>query len=144
MHRRFITYFTWLGDELVTVPDFPAWVCDVCGRREFDAHALNRLSLLLAENAGHPSARAPRMAPKQPAEKPEQAKAAAHKQLSKVGGTEFSCAGVEVDLPQAYFLPLSALNALRRGALEQLTRVRTEQRPVRPGGVVKSGAGNPR
>ncbi len=76
--------------------------------------------------------------PKQPAEKPEQARAAAHKQLSKVGGTEFSCAGVEVDLPRAYFLPLSALNALRRGALEQLTRARAEQRPVRPGGVVKN------
>jgi YgiT-type zinc finger domain-containing protein len=69
MHRRFITYFTWLGDELVTVPDFPAWVCDVCGRREFDAHALNRLSLLLAENAGHANARPPRITPKQALEK---------------------------------------------------------------------------
>jgi YgiT-type zinc finger domain-containing protein len=57
MHRRFITYFTWLGEELVTVPDFPAWVCDVCGQREFDVHAMNRLSLLLSENAGHPNPR---------------------------------------------------------------------------------------
>jgi YgiT-type zinc finger domain-containing protein len=52
MHRQFVTYFTWLGDELITVPDFPSWVCDVCGRREYDLHALNQLSLLLSPNAG--------------------------------------------------------------------------------------------
>lgn len=63
MHRRFITYFTWLGEELITVPDFPAWVCDVCGRREYDLHALNQLNLLLNSNAGrspHKVRRAPR------------------------------------------------------------------------------------
>ncbi len=52
MHRTYLTYFTWLGDELITVPDFPAWVCDVCGKREFDVHALNQLSLLLSPTAG--------------------------------------------------------------------------------------------
>ncbi len=41
-----ITYFTWLVDELITVPNFPAWVCDVCGRREYDQHAINEISLL--------------------------------------------------------------------------------------------------
>ena len=55
MHRTFLTYFTWLGDELITVPDFPAWVCDVCGKREFDVHALNQLSLLLSPTAGKPA-----------------------------------------------------------------------------------------
>jgi YgiT-type zinc finger domain-containing protein len=69
MHRRFITYFTWLGDELVTVADFPAWVCDVCGRRDFDVQAMNRLSLLLSENAGHPTPRQPHPAPKPVVEK---------------------------------------------------------------------------
>lgn len=69
MHRQFMTYLTWLGNELVTVPDFPAWVCDVCGRREYDAQALNRLSLLLAENTGRPNPRPPRKAPKQTPEK---------------------------------------------------------------------------
>ena len=63
MHRRFLTYFTWLGDELITVPDFPAWMCDVCGRREYDVHALTQLSLLLAPNAGHPNPRPPRPRP---------------------------------------------------------------------------------
>ena len=62
MHRRFLTYFTWLGDELITVPDFPAWVCDVCGRREYDLHAINHLNLLLNPNAGHKSQNRPRPA----------------------------------------------------------------------------------
>ena len=57
MHRRFLTYFTWLGDELITVPDFPAWVCDVCGKREYDLHALSQLNLLLNPGAGKPGHR---------------------------------------------------------------------------------------
>ncbi len=57
MHRDYVTYFTWLGDDLVTVPDFPAWVCDVCHRREYDMQALNQLSLLLSPNAGKSSTR---------------------------------------------------------------------------------------
>jgi YgiT-type zinc finger domain-containing protein len=52
MHRHFVAYYTWLGEELITVPDFPAWICDVCGRREYDPRALNHLSLLLSPNAG--------------------------------------------------------------------------------------------
>ncbi len=52
MHRNYVAYFTWLGDELITVPDFPAWVCDVCGRREYDPYALNQLNLLLNPSAG--------------------------------------------------------------------------------------------
>lgn len=52
MHRQYVAYYTWLGDELITVPDFPAWVCDICGRCEYDENALARLSLLLSPNAG--------------------------------------------------------------------------------------------
>ena len=52
-----VTYFTWLGAQLITVPDFPAWVCDVCGRREYDPRALNQLSLILAPNAGKATGR---------------------------------------------------------------------------------------
>jgi YgiT-type zinc finger domain-containing protein len=55
MHPRLITYFTWLGDELITVPNFPAWVCDVCGRREYDEQAISWLSMLLNPNAGKPT-----------------------------------------------------------------------------------------
>jgi YgiT-type zinc finger domain-containing protein len=60
MRQVFVTYFTWLEDELITVPDFPAWRCDVCGRREYDVHALNQLSLLLNPNAGTPTHPRPR------------------------------------------------------------------------------------
>lgn len=56
LHQRQITYFTWLGDELITVPNFPAWVCDVCGRREYDPQAVARLNLFLNPNAGRPPA----------------------------------------------------------------------------------------
>lgn len=68
MRRRFLTYFTWLADELITVPDFPAWVCDVCGRREYDLGALNQLNLLLNSNAGKPTQR-PRRATRSPENK---------------------------------------------------------------------------
>jgi len=57
MHREYITYFTWLGNDLVTVPDFPSWVCDMCGRRDYDPTALNQLSLLLSPTAGKPTPR---------------------------------------------------------------------------------------
>jgi len=52
MHRAYVAYYTWLGNELITVPDFPAWVCDMCGRCDYDENALTRLSLLLSPNAG--------------------------------------------------------------------------------------------
>ncbi len=63
MHRRFVTYLTWLGDELITVPDFPAWVCDMCGRREYDLQALTQLNLLLVPHAGKPARRKQRAVP---------------------------------------------------------------------------------
>ena len=64
MHLRHITYFTWLGEELVTVPNFPAWVCDMCGKREYDQSAISWLSMLLNPEAGRPTRRVKR--PSQP------------------------------------------------------------------------------
>ena len=58
MHLRHITYFTWLGEELVTVPSFPAWICDMCGKREYDERAIGWLTMLLNPNAGKPTRRA--------------------------------------------------------------------------------------
>ena len=52
MHLDFITYFTWLGDELITVPNFPAWICDMCGRREYDQKARVWLTALLNPETG--------------------------------------------------------------------------------------------
>lgn len=52
LKRRNVAYFTWMGEELISVPDFPAWVCDVCGRREYDTQALNWLAAMLNPHAG--------------------------------------------------------------------------------------------
>ena len=52
MRLAHITYFTWLDDELITVPNFPAWVCDLCGRREFDPRAVAWLNTLLNPATG--------------------------------------------------------------------------------------------
>ncbi len=52
LHLEYLTYFTWLDEDLVTVPNFPAWVCDVCGRREYDARAIARLNTLLNNDIG--------------------------------------------------------------------------------------------
>jgi YgiT-type zinc finger domain-containing protein len=48
----YLTYFTWLNDELITVPNFPSWVCDVCGKREYDTHAVSWLNMLLSPTTG--------------------------------------------------------------------------------------------
>ena len=47
MHKTSMTYFTWLNGEMITVPDFPAWVCDICGKREYDHEAIDQLAMLL-------------------------------------------------------------------------------------------------
>jgi len=67
MHLRHITYFTWLDEELVTVPNFPAWVCDVCGRRVYDPHAISWLVTLLNPETGKAST--PKRRPRPPQEK---------------------------------------------------------------------------
>lgn len=52
MNIRYLTYFTWLNEELISVPNFPAWVCDVCGRREYDPRAIQWLNALLHPDTG--------------------------------------------------------------------------------------------
>lgn len=52
MHLQHLTYFTWLNEELITAPNFPAWVCDVCGKREYDSRAVQWLNTLLNPEAG--------------------------------------------------------------------------------------------
>jgi YgiT-type zinc finger domain-containing protein len=44
---QYQTYVTWLREELMTVPNFPTWVCDLCGWREHDARAVAWLVTLL-------------------------------------------------------------------------------------------------
>jgi YgiT-type zinc finger domain-containing protein len=64
MHMESVTYFTWLNNELITVPNFPAWVCDMCGRREFDPRAITWLNTLLSPATGRSSTQRSRRRPK--------------------------------------------------------------------------------
>lgn len=57
MRLRYITYFTWLNDELITVPNFPAWICDVCGRRDFDPRSITWLNTILSPATGRSALR---------------------------------------------------------------------------------------
>lgn len=50
--RRGSTYYTWIENELVIVPDFPCWVCDVCGHRDWDQAAVFNLGMILSPAAG--------------------------------------------------------------------------------------------
>lgn len=63
MQPRHLTYFTWLSDELITVPHFPAWICDVCGKREYDEKAILWLNMILDPNAGKPTTNRRRIPP---------------------------------------------------------------------------------
>jgi YgiT-type zinc finger domain-containing protein len=74
MHKTMVTYFTWMGEELISVPDFPAWICDICGRREYDTQALNQLSLLLSPTAVKKRARKPARLPRKSAGKHKDAR----------------------------------------------------------------------
>ncbi len=72
------------------------------------------------------------------AEKPEQALVTMRRQLAKMGGSDFTCTGVDCALSTPCFLPVSLLNALRRDVLGALAAAREVARPRRSGGVVKN------
>ena len=59
---------------------------------------------------------------KAPAEKPEAALETIKKQLSKLGDTGFYLEALELKLSKPYFVPVSALNDLRREALAELEK----------------------
>ena len=66
---------------------------------------------------------------KEPAKNPERALAAVGESLGKLGATDFKATGVNVALAQAWFLPASTINALRRDAVERLIAAREAARP---------------
>lgn len=41
-------YCAWHEGEFVSAPDFPAWVCDVCGQRQYDQEAVFELDTILS------------------------------------------------------------------------------------------------
>jgi len=70
LRPRRVSYFTVQGGQLITVPDFPAWVCDVCGRREYDVAALAELRAMLDTNR-RPGRRSKRPRPAADASQPQ-------------------------------------------------------------------------
>jgi hypothetical protein len=63
------------------------------------------------------------------AQKKEQASENLRRQLTKLGGTDFICSEFIEELKAVYFIPVSILNALRRGLLEKITLQREQNRP---------------
>ncbi|GAB4274946.1 MAG: hypothetical protein Kow0080_23780 [Candidatus Promineifilaceae bacterium] len=45
------TYHTWLNAQFITVPDAPAYVCDVCGHMYYDTHFVQRMDSILDDFA---------------------------------------------------------------------------------------------
>ncbi len=66
------------------------------------------------------------------AQNPEQALAKLKENLGKFGNTMFIAEPVELQLSQAWFLPVSAVNALRREATEKLEAARLASHPRPP------------
>lgn len=63
------------------------------------------------------------------ANKPEQALEQLHDLLGQLGTTQYHAERIELDAPQAYFIPNSQLKALRREAIEALTAARVAAHP---------------
>ena len=68
---------------------------------------------------------------KQSAQQAEKAEASLRENLAKLGSTDFVVNAITFELLQAWFIPASSVNGLRRDAIEQLTQVRMAnyQRP---------------
>ncbi|MFA7943633.1 U32 family peptidase [Pseudomonas brenneri] len=63
------------------------------------------------------------------ANKPEQALDTLRDLLGQLGTTQYHATAIELDAPQAYFIPNSQLKALRRDVIEALTIARVEAHP---------------
>ena len=51
LQPRTVVFAHWFEGQFITIPDFPAWVCDFCGEREYDSAALDQLELMLGPEA---------------------------------------------------------------------------------------------
>lgn len=50
-------YIYWVGQQIISFPNAPAFVCDVCKHTYYDTHFLNSMEFLLDElTAEHPAA----------------------------------------------------------------------------------------
>jgi YgiT-type zinc finger domain-containing protein len=42
-----VVFAHWYGGQFITIPNFPGWVCDVCGETEYDSVALEQVETIL-------------------------------------------------------------------------------------------------
>jgi collagenase-like PrtC family protease len=91
--------------------------------------------LLHAEDEDGNAAMSTLVADRVPARKPDRCEDTTCKQLAKTGHTPFACAGIELAWDRPYFLPVAALNALRRETLDRLVATRAANRPLMQGEV---------
>jgi len=61
-----VTLAGWYGGHFITLPNFPGWVCDVCGAWEYDEAALEQLEVLLGPKTKLPMPAGPRTRPGRP------------------------------------------------------------------------------
>jgi 23S rRNA 5-hydroxycytidine C2501 synthase len=83
----------------------------------------NGLALTLTDADGH-SARSETVIAKEPAKDADRAAAGLRENLAKLGATLFQPIDINLNLSQAWFVPASAINALRREAVEKLEATR--------------------
>ncbi|MFA7351073.1 MAG: U32 family peptidase [Methylotenera sp.] len=92
----------------------------------------NGFALTVADKCGF-SSTAECATEKQPAQNLEKAETSLRENLSKLGNTDFAVSEINITSTQAWFIPASTINNLRREAIEQLQQTRTAgyQRPPR-------------
>jgi YgiT-type zinc finger domain-containing protein len=47
MDQGRVSYLNWINGMLIVIPDFPAWICDICGSYEYETSALIELQAML-------------------------------------------------------------------------------------------------
>src|SRR3954471_10015976 len=57
---KLTTYVSQYGETLISVPNTPAWVCDVCHERQFDPSSIQRIELLIGQAGPPPNRYRPR------------------------------------------------------------------------------------
>jgi YgiT-type zinc finger domain-containing protein len=51
LRPKAVVFAHWFEGQFITIPNFPGWVCDICGVREYDAEAIERLEAILGPEA---------------------------------------------------------------------------------------------
>ena len=89
------------------------------------------LSLRITDDDGH-TGEASAAVERQPPRQPDRAEATLREHLGKLGNTVFEAREIRLETAQAWFVPASVLNALRRDAVADLERARAAALPRLP------------